>query len=406
MMTPPSTMAPLHAASGSDLAAIRLGLILDYAEENWPSMDLVGAMIQEHLRNGHAAEVAATVIRPPFHTRLGRLPGLGRRRAAFNADRLWNRFWDYPRVLRRLIAQTNFDLFHLVDHSYAQLVHELPADRTVVTCHDLDTFRCLLEPDREPRPRWFRAMARRTLDGLRKAVAVACNSETTRRQILAHALLPPERLHVVPMAVDPTCRPEPDAASDAEAAQRLGPISAPELLHVGTTIPRKRIDILLKIFASIRRALPEARLIKVGGAFTPEQAALAEELGIAGAITHLGFLDRSTLAAVYRRAALVLQPSEAEGFGLPVAEALACGAVVLASDIEALREVGGEATAYAPVADIDAWTHAALALLDARQRDDDLWKRRRADGLARAEAFRWTTHADQLVRIYQSVLGR
>jgi glycosyltransferase involved in cell wall biosynthesis len=51
---------------------------------------------------------------------------------------------------------------------------------------------------------------------------------------------------------------------------------------------------------------------------------------------------------MYRRAALVLQPSSAEGFGLPVAEALACGAVVLASDLEVLREVAGEAAAYAP----------------------------------------------------------
>ncbi len=79
--------------------------------------------------------------------------------------------------------------------------------------------------------------------------------------------------------------------------------------------------------------------------------------------------DRATLAAVYRRAALAFQPSDAEGFGLPVAEALACGTPVLASDIPVLREVGGAAASYAPVGDADAWSEAALALLDPTRRD-------------------------------------
>ena len=76
---------------------------------------------------------------------------------------------------------------------------------------------------------------------------------------------------------------------------------------------------------------------------------------IARASPFLRPADR-TLAAVYRRAALVLQPSEAEGFGLPVAEALACGTPVLASDLAVLREVGGEAAVYRAVGDVPAWS--------------------------------------------------
>jgi len=57
--------------------------------------------------------------------------------------------------------RAGLDLFHLVDQSYSQLVHELPAHRTVVTCHDLDTFRSVFEPDKEPRSMVFRAMSRR-----------------------------------------------------------------------------------------------------------------------------------------------------------------------------------------------------------------------------------------------------
>ena len=74
-------------------------------------------------------------------------------------------------------------------------------------------------------------------------------------------------------------------------------------------------------------------------------------------------LTRAELAEVYRRAAVVLVPSEAEGFGLPVIEALACGAAVVASDIPALREAGGPAAVYAPVGDVGAWADAVAKVL-------------------------------------------
>ncbi len=75
-----------------------------------------------------------------------------------------NRLWDYPRTRRRDRRPTTTS-FHVVDHSYAQLVHRVPAGRAVVTCHDLDTFRSVLEPELEPRSAPFRAMARHILTG-------------------------------------------------------------------------------------------------------------------------------------------------------------------------------------------------------------------------------------------------
>ena len=284
----------------------------------------------------------------------------------------------------------------------------MPEGRAVVTCHDLDTFRCLLEPDREPRPHWFRAMAGRILDGFRHAGAVACNSAATRRAIAAHGLVPEGRLHTVHPGLPAEFAAGPDPAADAEVAQLLGPAGdgagAPLLLHVGTTIPRKRIDVLLEVAAAVRREWPTARLARAGGPLTEPQRRRAESLGLAGALVELPRLDRRTLAAVYRRADLVLQPSEAEGFGLPLAEALACGAAVLASDLEALREVGGDAADYRPVGDVPAWADAAAELL-ARHRDDaDARRARRDASVARATGFRWSAHVDQLVAIYRSLL--
>ena len=130
-----------------------------------------------------------TRICPPLQPRFGRLPLIGRAPAFHNADRLLNRFVDYRRQPKATGSQ-EFDLFHLVDHSYSQLIHDLPPGRAVVTCHDLDTFRCVLEPERQPRPRWFRAMTERILSGFRKAAHVIAVSAATRDEILRARIAP------------------------------------------------------------------------------------------------------------------------------------------------------------------------------------------------------------------------
>jgi glycosyltransferase involved in cell wall biosynthesis len=94
----------------------------------------------------------------------------------------------------------------------------------------------------------------------------------------------------------------------------------------------------------------------------------------------------------------VLQPSEAEGFGLPLAEAMACGAPLLVSDLPVLREVAGDVAAYRAVGDVPAWVDAALSLLDEGAR--------RGAGLTRSALFRWEAHAGRLVDLYRAVAGR
>src|SRR5215472_2083476 len=145
--------------------AMRIALICDFLEEEWPSMDLAGDMLRQHLAVDDHQKMTVSQLRPAFKRRLSRVPLPGGK-LAVNTDRLLNRFVDYPLWLGARSGQ--FDLFHLVDHSYAQLIHSLPAGRAVVTCHDLDTFGCLLEPERDSRPGWYRVMARRTLEGFRK----------------------------------------------------------------------------------------------------------------------------------------------------------------------------------------------------------------------------------------------
>lgn len=380
----------------------RVAVVCDPLEENWPSMDLVAEMLLRHLGDP-ASGVEAVRVRPPMVRRFGRLRPAGMARAGHNVDRVINRFWHYPRLLR---GAGDFDLFHVIDHSYAQLVHGLPAERTVVTCHDLDAFRCLIGSPVEPRSRPFRMMMGRVLEGLRKAARVTCDSEHTRAELLTSGLVPPERTVVVRNGVSPAYTILPDPAADAEAGRLLTalPPGASYVLHVGSAIPRKRLDVLLRVYAAVREQLPQVRLVRVGGTFTDSQLKLVRELGLQDSIVMLPFIEERVLAAVYRGAALLLQPSEREGFGLPVVEALACGTTVLASDLAVLHEVGGAAASYCPVGDVPAWAASAVSLLTEQSSEPGHWPGRREANVAQAAKFSWAEYARQMVSIYEELL--
>lgn len=393
-----------HEINCAELEALpRVAVVCDYREEQWPSMDLVAEMLLVHLRQDHSERVAAAGLCPPMRRRFTHLRSNSRR--LFNADRLMNRFWDYSRWLK--LKQDEFDLFHVMDHSYAQLLHKLPPERTIVTCHDLDTFRCLTDPSREPRSKLYRAMTQRILDGFCKAARVTCDSVATRDELLAHNWFPPERVHVIHNGVSPAYSTQFDEKADTDALRLLGalPEDAIMMLHVGSTIPRKRIDILLRIFAALHKRFPKLRLVRVGGALTEAQRRLASQLELEHLILELPFLEKSVLAAVYRKATVLLQPSDAEGFGLPIVEALACGTPVVASDLPVLHEVGGEATTYCPVADVSVWAEAVAMLLHERQEEPGQWDKRRALGLAQAAKFSWAEYARKMVALYQELMS-
>jgi glycosyltransferase involved in cell wall biosynthesis len=363
-------------------------------------MDLVAEMLLSNLSARHADEVTAVCLRPHFAARLSRIPTLSVKKASYNADRLLNRFWDYPRWLDSQVQ--HFDLFHIIDHSYAHLAHRLPPGRVIVTCHDLDTFRCVIQPTQERRSRPFREMTRYILTGLKRAAGLTCDSSAIRDEILSYNLIAPDRLKVVHNGIHPACSPDPNPIADREAAKLLGDEGI-YLLHVGSTIPRKRIDVLLEAFASVRRGFPGLRLIRVGGPLSESQTAHAAQLGLTDVILTLPFLDPSILAAVYRKAALLLQPSEREGFGLPILEAMACGTPVLASDISALREVGGSAASFCAVGDVPSWVECISKLLRERSDAPQLWRERRTRSINTAAKFSWSENARLTTDLYRAV---
>jgi glycosyltransferase involved in cell wall biosynthesis len=378
--------------------ALRVAILADLLEEGWPSMDLMAEVLMSELGRPERPLVAAELLRPGFVPRLGRVLGNGQ--ATPTIDRIAHRYWDYPRWLRRRSGTS--DIYHIVDHSYAHLAAGLPRGRVVVTCHDVDAFRPLTDPafDESSLPRFF---VRRLLRGLQAAARVVCVSETTKGEIERRRLVPSNRLSVVPNGVHPQCSPDPDPPSDEALSALIGPATGPELLHVGSTIPRKRVDTVIDLFAKVAASRGDVTLLRVGGPFSDDQQRRLDAHGLRGRVRVLPFVDRRVLAAIYRRSAVLLQPSAREGFGLPVVEALACGTPVIASDLPVFHEVGGRAVEYAPLGEAEIWATRVLALLAERELDGARWQQRRDAGLERASRFSWRLHVQRMRAIYDEV---
>jgi len=376
---------------------LQVAIVADLLEEQWPSMDLMADMLMAHAADD-AAGISPTLVRPAFTPKLPAW-ARGRGRHVPTIERVAHRFWSYPRWLGQ---QPLADVYHIVDHSYAHLADSLPPGRVVITCHDIDAFRSLLALE-ECESQLPRFLVKRVLDGLRSAAAVVCDSDATRAEVVANQLVPAERTAVVPIGVHPSCTTDPDPVADVIAAKLTGGAGTADILHVGSTIPRKQIDVLLEIVALVARSRPDMKLWRVGGAFTPAQSERARELGIEERIVVLPFITRPVLAAVYRRAALVLLPSNREGFGLPVIEAMACGTPIVCSDLPVLREIGGPAAEYCAVDDPAEWAPRIAALLDERAHHPHAWAARQRAGVSRASHFSWERCADAMRTIYRDV---
>jgi glycosyltransferase involved in cell wall biosynthesis len=365
---------------------VKLAVFCDLHEEGWASMDLVSDKLVEHARRLPGIEVESVRPRLPERLRGERRGSSGALRSASTAGLAFGRFIAYPPHV--LVRRGSFDFFHVADHSYAHLTLLLPAQRCGVYCHDIDAFRPLLPGSTATRVQ--RSIARLALLGTRRARVVFHSTLAVRSEIVAHGLLPERLLCHAPYGIAEEFSP---GASPADTSV---PRERPFLLHVGSLIPRKNPDFLLRIFGDLVRARPEFDLVQIGGGWEPAQREFIERHGLAGRVRQIQrFLSRDELAAHYRAAALVVMPSTAEGFGLPVIEALACGAPVLASDLPVLRQVGGEATMFAPVNDADAWRVALLSALAGGGPD-------RERRLAWAAEYSWARHAKTITDAYRA----
>lgn len=240
---------------------------------------------------------------------------------------------------------------------------------------------------------WHRRMIERAA---RVADAIVVPTSAVAAELGRHVRLRTEPV-VVPEGVSAALRPPADAAA------RAGRLQLPEgdfLVTLATLEPRKGLDVLLRALAL--PAAPAVPLLVVGqpGWGGVDVAGSAEHLGIGARVRVMGRLPDADLAVVLGRAAALVAPSRAEGFGLPVLEAMAAGLPVVSSDAPALVEVGGGATVTVPVGDSEALAGALAEVLASAP----LRARLAADGRRRAAGFGWDVAARRLWELYRSLV--
>jgi glycosyltransferase involved in cell wall biosynthesis len=236
----------------------------------------------------------------------------------------------------------------------------------------------------------------------RRSAAIVTISEFTRSRISHHYGIDPRRIVVTPLGVEPIWHP----MDGEDALRQLSALGLPArfVLAVGNLQPRKNIPRLIRALARARAQGAGDLHLVLAGQRGWKAAAIDGAIDAAdggGWVHELGYVDVETLRALNSAAHVVAYPSKYEGFGLPVLEALACGAVVLAADATAIPEVAGDA---AVLVDPDDDGAVAEGLLRAAT-DEALRSRLRLGGPVRAAAFTWDACAERTMEAYRLALG-
>jgi len=306
------------------------------------------------------------------------------------------------RPLRFLWEQTG--LVRLRRRLGARVLHSphytfpLLSGHGVVTVHDATFFS---DPDSHGRLKrvffstWIRA-------ALTRRLVCVVPSDATRAELGRHVGASRADVVLAHHGVDRSAFAPPSAADVAAVRELVGlRPGQPYLAFLGTVEPRKNVGALLRAHQQLRLDRGAGRVpdIVVAGArgWDADAGRLLDELGVEQGVHEVGYLDFSALPALLGGAEIFAYPSSAEGFGLPVLEAMASGAVVLTTGRSALPEVGGDAVEYAEP-DVDSLRAALARLLDDDARRAEL----REAGPQRAALFTWEATAAAHVHAYEA----
>ena len=276
--------------------------------------------------------------------------------------------------------------------------YSLPRSRPapeVVTVHDLT----LIEhPEWHERSKtaFFGAAMRRSAGRAERIIVL---SERDRLRFVAR-FAPRGEVVVIPHGVDHARfrDSEPRTGADRQVLERRG-VRAPYVLYLGTIEPRKNLPVLLEAFERLRLRHRDLRLVLAGtpgwgsGDFERRLALSSER----EAVSLLGYVDDDDVPALLRAASAVAYPSSAEGFGLPVLEALACGSPIVTTTSSVMADVAGGAALLARAGDAFDLGEA----IDEALAGGPTGAARRAAGLVRAGEFTWERCASTHLETYR-----
>jgi glycosyltransferase involved in cell wall biosynthesis len=300
-----------------------------------------------------------------------------------------------PWKLRRLGA----DLLH----SPHYVLPLLCTTTSVVTIHDCIH---LLFPEYLPNRLAYRYARFMLGSAIRRSALVFTVSEASRADILRfYPDADPDRIQVVPNAIDPTLLDDPGEEEMARVRERYQ-VQGRFVLYAGNIKPHKNLDRLISAFGRLK-ARPghvDVKLLIIGDEITRYGSLrrVMESSGVRQDVRFFGFVPDRTLASLYRLASVFAFPSLYEGFGLPPLEAMACGTPVVTSRLSSLPEVVGDAALLVNPYDVDDIAGALERVLSDPALADDL----RTRGRARVERFSWERSVQAIHAGYFRALGR
>jgi len=319
----------------------------------------------------------------------------GKRTVGVRASRFMHGLLTLGQIeIARISRQKKLDLIH-DPTGCAPLL--LTGARRVVTIHDVIPF---VYPETSTRLDWliYRIWLPRIVQRLDAIITL---SEQSKRDILHYLPVKPEKITVIPAAASVRYH-RMDGPQIEQALSRYG-IRFPYILYVGAIQARKNLTRLLEAYAQVRQWSPKWKLVIVGAPhwkYGPVFEAL-ERLQLTANVHFTGYAAESDLPALYNGASLFVFPSLYEGFGLPVLEAMACGAPVITSNCSSLPEVAGDAAILVNPTDTGELAFAIRQVLE----QQDLALNMQQNGIARAQQFSWEHTATRTREVYESLLN-
>jgi glycosyltransferase involved in cell wall biosynthesis len=281
------------------------------------------------------------------------------------------------------------DVYHATEHLLPWM-----ARPSVMTVHDL-----IFERYPQHHTRANRAFLRVAMPlFVRRADAIIAVSQHTRRDLLEVYATPPQKVYVVEEGIDERFRPAGEA--DIRRVKERYSIRRPYLLMVGTLEPRKNHVLAFRALAQLKAEGWSHCLVAVGGGgwlFDAVQRQV-ESLQLSDDVIFAGHVADADLPALYSGADCFLMPSLYEGFGIPVLEAMACGAPVVCSKVSSLPEVAGEAARFIEPLTAEGLADAVRQVLSHPKMADKML----SYGMRQAGRYRWQRAADETVQVYRA----
>ncbi|HEU5103874.1 MAG TPA: glycosyltransferase [Roseiflexaceae bacterium] len=306
-----------------------------------------------------------------------------------------HRFEQWTLPLEVLLARA--DVLHCPDF-IAPTRRHCPA---VVTIHDLAFMHY---PEILDAP--ARAFYSRVTTNAPRADAIIAVSEATRQDIAQFLDIPIEQIDVIHEAAAPLYTQIDLREGEARVLNSTPVAAGTFMLFVSTLEPRKNLPTLLQALRICLDRRPDAgyRLVIVGRRGWRDEAIFqtARDLKLADHVLFTGGVGQYDLRWLYNACRLYINPSLYEGFGLPLLEAMACGAPCLAAATSSLPEIGGSAAIYVPPLEAEQWADEIMALWDDEDRRAELSRL----GLARAQQFSWVRAARETLKVYRRAVDR